>query len=269
MHFALVNNKRSEAESGLNGICPGCMQPVIAKCGNQKIHHWAHKSKRSCDNWWEPETEWHRSWKNHFPYEWQEKIFTDQITRENHIADVYTEQGLVIEFQHSSIKPEERISRENFYQNMVWIVDGARLKNDYKRFLKGQDEFRSIPNMQGFFRCFFYKEYFPKNWIQSSVPVIFDFLGLEKTINSNDLREPLYCLFPQQIGNQAVLALLSRKTFIDAIINGNFLHFINIHINALNQIQQEQQKLQRQREQSHINSFISQRSRYSRRRFRF
>ena len=145
MRFALINNKRSEAESGLKGICPGCKQPVIAKCGNQKIHHWAHKSNKNCYSWKEKETEWHLSWKNHFPNDWQEVFFTDKETEEKHIADIRTEQGLVIEFQHSFIKPEERLSREKFYKNMIWIVDGTRLKNDYKRFLKGKDDFRSIP----------------------------------------------------------------------------------------------------------------------------
>lgn len=73
MRFALIDNKPTEAASGLNGgVCPGCGAPVIAKCGTHKVHHWAHKGVKMCDNWWEPETEWHRAWKNNFPKEWQE-----------------------------------------------------------------------------------------------------------------------------------------------------------------------------------------------------
>ena len=41
-----------------------------------------------------------------------------------HIADVKTDRGIVIEFQHSFLHRNERESREKFYQNMVWVVDG-------------------------------------------------------------------------------------------------------------------------------------------------
>ncbi len=50
------------------------------------------------------------------------------------MADVRTDKGLVIEFQHSYINPEERRQRENFYKNMIWIVDGTRLQRDFPRF---------------------------------------------------------------------------------------------------------------------------------------
>ncbi|MBA4078170.1 MAG: hypothetical protein C0508_24295 [Cyanobacteria bacterium PR.023] len=32
----------------------------------------------------------------------------------------------MIEFQNSNIKPEERISREKFYKDMIWVVNGNR-----------------------------------------------------------------------------------------------------------------------------------------------
>ena len=67
MRFALVKNKRTEAKSELKGICPLCSGEVIPKCGNQRIHHWAHVSNKACDSWLEQETEWHRAWKNNFP----------------------------------------------------------------------------------------------------------------------------------------------------------------------------------------------------------
>ncbi|MBC8883345.1 hypothetical protein H9X57_07610 [Flavobacterium piscinae] len=136
MKFAIVNGIKSEALKGIKGICPSCGSELIAKCGVQKINHWAHKNTRTCDSWWESETEWHRSWKNNFPIEWQEFILFDTQTKEKHIADVRTENGLVIEFQHSHITPQERYLREKFYKNMVWVVDGTRLKRDYPRFFK-------------------------------------------------------------------------------------------------------------------------------------
>ena len=102
---------------------------MIAKCGDQRVWHWAHRGVRVCDPWWEPETEWHRAWKNEFPADWQEAIHFAQ-TGEKHVADVKTQSGMVIEFQHSFLKTEERMSREAFYRKMVWVVDGRRRKRD-------------------------------------------------------------------------------------------------------------------------------------------
>lgn len=126
MKFALVEGKLSEAEPQKSGTCQCCSLPVISKCGKVKIWHWAHKGRRHCDHWWESETEWHRAWKDAFPIDWQEVVHFDPDSGEKHIADVKTENGLVIEIQHSVLKPDELESREQFYDNMVWIVDGKR-----------------------------------------------------------------------------------------------------------------------------------------------
>jgi competence protein CoiA len=131
MKFALVDNIKLEATEGLKGICPSCGSELIAKCGAVKMNHWAHKGTRNCDLWWENETEWHRTWKNNFSTDWQEIILIDEISGEKHIADIRTIHGLVIEFQHSHIDPVERTKREKFYKNMVWVVDGTRLKRGY------------------------------------------------------------------------------------------------------------------------------------------
>jgi competence protein CoiA len=146
MKFGLVNSEKQEAQPGLRGICQFCNGELISKCGKVVIWHWAHKSKASCDPWWENETEWHRAWKDRFPKEWQEVIHSDPITGERHIADVKTPYGLVIEFQHSAMSPEERISREKFYGNMIWIVDGRRNEADADNFRIGLDgEIQSDP----------------------------------------------------------------------------------------------------------------------------
>jgi competence protein CoiA len=147
MRFALINDNRVEAQPQLRGLCSSCSRPVIAKCGTRKIWHWSHKNKTDCDNWWEPETEWHRTWKDNYPTDWQEVPLLDERTGEKHIADVRTVHNLVIEFQHSYIDPQERTSREQFYKNVVWVVDGTRLKRDYPRFLKGK---RTVLKIQFF-----------------------------------------------------------------------------------------------------------------------
>src|SRR5687768_10707008 len=130
MKFALVNGHKTEPQPNLQGICANCHNETLSKCGQVKIWHWAHKSKLHCDQWWENETEWHRTWKNHFPTECQENIHIDSITGEKHIADIKMANGLVIEFQHSAIHPTEIQGRETFYKNMLWVVDGTRLKRD-------------------------------------------------------------------------------------------------------------------------------------------
>lgn len=49
MKYAFVNNQRVEAQKGMKGICPVCQQPVIAKCGQIKVNHWAHSKSSHCD----------------------------------------------------------------------------------------------------------------------------------------------------------------------------------------------------------------------------
>jgi len=77
MRFALIDGKKTEATKGAKGLCRYCGSDLIAKCGEVKVNHWAHKGKRNCDPWWENETEWHRSWKRKFPLDWQEVIHFD------------------------------------------------------------------------------------------------------------------------------------------------------------------------------------------------
>lgn len=136
MKYALFEGRRSEAQRGIIGSCPGCGHEMIPKCGEQKVHHWAHKSRRTCDPWWENETEWHRTWKDRFPDECQEARHIAK-NGEVHIADVRTVDGHILEFQHSKIDPAERRAREAFYGNhLIWVVDTSRLKRAKPALLK-------------------------------------------------------------------------------------------------------------------------------------
>jgi competence protein CoiA len=103
---------------------------MVSKCGTRVIHHWAHAQKKSCDPWWENETAWHRKWKNEFPSEWREVVHFAE-DGEKHIADVKTSKGITIEFQHSPMTDLERISREEFYRNLVWVIDGSFFKDRF------------------------------------------------------------------------------------------------------------------------------------------
>lgn len=172
MKYAMVNDAKSEAMKGLNGFCPNCKSPMIPKCGLKMIHHWAHKGKLECDHWWEPETQWHRDWKGYFPKNWQEVVHQDPVTDERHIADVKTNLGIVLEFQHSPIKSEECKSRNEFYKNIVWVVDGKRLKNDEANFEKAYNSGTSIAQVR---KIFVNDSSMIKKWTGLNVPVFFDF----------------------------------------------------------------------------------------------
>lgn len=113
-----------EATPHARCICPQCQEPVIAKCGDLVVWHFAHQSADDCDRWSEPETEWHRSWKQLVPPDRREVIMG------NHRADVLAVTGrTVIELQHSPISPETIAEREAFYRQpdkdrwMIWLFD--------------------------------------------------------------------------------------------------------------------------------------------------
>jgi len=233
MRFAKVDGLLKEAESGEMGLCRGCQQPVIAKCGNIRVHHWAHQNTKMCDHWWEPETEWHRAWKNNFPQQWQEIFMPDPRTGEKHIADVLTEHGLILEFQHSKISPKERLSREQFYQNMVWIVDRTGLKKDYTRLVKGHTNWQPT-DQANIYRYTLDDECFPPEWLNTTVPVVFDFQAPESADDPLGLTAPLYCIFPVQIGRAVEFAKVSRSSFIKSVIEGGFSARMSNHINKLN-----------------------------------
>lgn len=207
MRFSIVNGEKREAQKGLTGICIGCEQPVIPKCGPIKVKHWAHKSQCECDHWWENETEWHYSWKNNFPVECQE-IRHRAEDGEWHIADVKTKQGYILEFQHSFLKSEERLARNNFYGNkLIWIVDGLKRSKDLSKFdliLKKRKQIHQniqlyhIPS--SFEECSLLRE-----WSDCNTPVFFDF-GLEL---------PLWCLLPKSVNGALYIGPFPRQSFIE------------------------------------------------------
>ncbi len=256
MLIAEVNGNRCKATKGTKGVCPYCKSEVIAKCGEQKIAHWAHKSRKVCDSWHDKETEWHLMWKSFFPENWQEIIKHDQTTGEKHIADVCTENGFTLEFQHSAIKPEERQSREAFYKNMNWVVDGTRCKNDYKRFCKNIDNTSiarvivpvRIPGQNNsqvgnIIELYHPEDIFPKNWLNNAVPVVFDFKGLNQLENLTDIRNSVFCLLPMNNGEtRYVIQILINYFVMNAKTNG-WETFVKSITNELNQLIESKKKI--------------------------
>lgn len=258
MLIAEVNGSRCKATKGAKGICPYCKSEVIAKCGEQKIAHWAHKSNKVCDTWHDKETEWHLMWKNYFPETWQEIIKYDSGTGEKHIADVCTENGFTLEFQHSAIKPEERQSREAFYKNMNWVVDCTRLKNDFNRFKKIINNISiarelvpiSLPiqnqgniKIGSIVEINYAEDIFPKNWLNSSVPVVFDFKGLNQ-LENQDIRHYIFCLLPKEnTSSQRYAIQIPIPIFVENAKTGSWELFVNTCINELKKVIESKNKL--------------------------
>jgi len=155
MKFAEKNNERilpNPLEK--NAICPLCKSTVIAKCGDIKMWHWAHKTNKDCDNWGEGESAWHLNWKNNFPEDCQEIIIGE------HRADIKIK-NIVIEFQNSPISQYEIQERENFYGRMKWVLNGETLAKNFIFYEKK------------LFFSFKWK-WFPKSWLLSEKPIYLD-----------------------------------------------------------------------------------------------
>lgn len=74
MKFAIVgNNKHQRPTKGVKGFCPVCGEEVLAKCGNIKAHYWSHLANSKCV-YKGNKGEWHLSWQNEFPDDWQEVL---------------------------------------------------------------------------------------------------------------------------------------------------------------------------------------------------
>ena len=175
MEFALVRGERTSPTKGWRGVCGYCGGAMVSKCGRVKMWHWAHMPGSNCDPWWGPETEWHRGWKEQFPLDWREVVHIDERTGEKHIADVKTPNGLVVEFQHSPLDYDELVSREAFYQNMIWVVDGDRGSTDPGFFSLGlsrtPEEFRPLVHLVKWSG----QSQLLRRWSEATAPVYIDF----------------------------------------------------------------------------------------------
>jgi competence protein CoiA len=210
MRLALVDGHRREAAPDLIGQCPGCGSLLISKCGDHRVWHWAHREVRHCDHWWEPETEWHTSWKNRFPVEWQEQIrWADD--GEKHIADVMTPDRRVVEFQHSPLSSDERRARETFYRSMAWVVDGLARKRDQPSFEKTRRFIHREPLVYSGdpIECALLRD-----WVGRPVDVFFDFGEREEDIAA--FRTPvLWHLHPDP--GHVFLVPIPTADFIEAV----------------------------------------------------
>lgn len=116
-----INDYKIEMKGKIHCNC--CDEILTAKKGETKIHHFAHKSKENCDEWYHKhKTEWHLLWQNICDDNFKEFVIKNNDVK--HIADIYDKKNkTVIEIQHSSISYSDIKKRELFYGNMIWIMD--------------------------------------------------------------------------------------------------------------------------------------------------
>ena len=117
MLYGVMGESKIMAAPGKTAICPICGDILVPKCGKINIWHWAHTSKEVCDSWSESEGQWHRAWKELAP------AVNCEVVMGIHRADIVNRNGLVIELQHSPLKPDEIRDREDFYKRMIWLFD--------------------------------------------------------------------------------------------------------------------------------------------------
>lgn len=152
MQYSVVGIERRQPFRRGKGICEVCGSETLAKCGTKVMWHWAHRSRQVCDPWWENETEWHRQWKEKFPENCREVVYKCSETDEAHRADIVADWGIILEIQNSPIGLQELKSRENFYKNLVWLVNGQRFS---ERFAVS-DTILPCPDDQAFENCVFW-----------------------------------------------------------------------------------------------------------------
>ena len=139
MLYAIKNEERILASPKNKAECLLCHKPMIAKCGDINIWHWAHESMIDCDNFSEGETKWHLDWKNKFNKDDVEK----NIIKNNvcHRADIFIK-NTVVELQNSTISTEDIYKREIFYGNMIWIFNAEKFINNFQ--LRQKDSYFSF-----------------------------------------------------------------------------------------------------------------------------
>lgn len=149
MLIALYNNQRVRAEvagSGALGTCPWTKFPVKAHVGLVR-QYWAYVGGQPpFQNGYEPESEWHISWKIPVQDQYCEVVMG---ANNEHRADILGADNTVIEIQRSVIDIRDSRDRIDFYRNatgrrVIWVVD-------IQEFWRTRFVLSSKPDSKGFY----------------------------------------------------------------------------------------------------------------------
>ncbi|MCB9841156.1 MAG: hypothetical protein H6809_05870 [Phycisphaeraceae bacterium] len=143
MLYATLDGKRIRPVRGMRATCPTCGEAVEAKCGQIKVHHWAHRSGSACAQSADM-CEWHVNWQMQVIPEATEVVLPPRR------ADLRGNDGVVIELQHSAISTEEIASREAHYGHMVWMFDATER---FSIWFSGPRAFINLGNNKSLFAC--------------------------------------------------------------------------------------------------------------------
>ena len=224
MRFALVNEVRTEPYPGLAGICGCCGRAMIPKCGRYVRWHWAHKRRSSCDPWHETETDWHLMWKDCFPPHCQERVLVDERTGERHVADVKVDNGRVVEIQHSPIAEGEMRSREDFYGDMIWIVDA---RDVFGYFTLGMSHDLATCDPMSYYLEWIGRSTLLNRWAEARKPVYFDILFQNSStpkVQTPSAQHLLWRLFDfKPEDGRGFIAPVRSDWLVQAVLDGDSL----------------------------------------------
>ena len=209
MKYALLNGQYVTATPHQKGaVCPLCLSEMVARCGTINVHHWAHKKGAHCDAWCEPDSEWRHRWLDSFSgCSVEQKL---EKGKEKHLIDVQTELGTNILLRRGRIKEAELAKMEDFFPNLVWIVDvgsSQRAADQFKKLYQDDDISHSFDNV---WETSMGDKGLPSAWTSCRYPVFLDFS------NAKDLPEYiskyLWCLMPYEVNSLVYDRVLLRYT---------------------------------------------------------
>ena len=126
MIYGITNSgERVLATKNTEATCPHCKINLISKCGNIKVHHWAHKDAKDCP-YAGGMTKWHYDWlinfDNRLSEGWKIEYFFDSIR-----FDAYNPaKKQAIEFQRI-IDLDYMANKINICQNtgikLLWVIN--------------------------------------------------------------------------------------------------------------------------------------------------
>lgn len=224
--YAIVEGQRIDildAKKGDKGSCPLCGELLVARKGVIRAAHWWHKHGKNCDDWYEQKGAWHRFWQDKFHKDCQE--FRLERGGARHIADIFLPgSGYVIECQYSSISSEKAMEREDFYGDMIWIVNGTRVQQDQKTgdLVK---ERRFQYSGHGFSFCTMKSKdcKISPVWKNRESFVFFDFDG---TFDKPSSETDVFCLLPDEIDlgyrKEKVLVRMSQSELVNGMMEPSF-----------------------------------------------
>ena len=134
MTTALALDKTTQIfpSKGIHGFCIDCGEEVISKCGTIVSHHFAHTINSNCGSkYHDNKSEWHQEWQHTVVPAIPGKNVEVTISLNNAIkrADLISNSGYIVEFQHSPLSIPERLDREQHYKKMIWVVHTDRMNS--------------------------------------------------------------------------------------------------------------------------------------------